>query len=232
MEKAKLMQLEIEEKRKLPKNVKDEIVVKIFHTLIVAIIIIIYFLTVNLFFYNFEAKMFEECMKYYALIIIIATVTVFEIGYRKNSMKFAVIGVELLACGILSLYIPYIFLHTTKMLRLSIMILPIPIVIYYALKSFVIFKGDQIHYQSNLSDVKELVKDTEKKSYLEEDSVKSYRAKMQEEEEIRKVQEQAEAERTEYERIESEKREAEEKALKENLASGKYELDGTDLYRV
>ena len=104
MEKAKLMQLEIEEKRKLPKNVKDEIVVKIFHTLIVAIIIIIYFLTVNLFFYNFEAKMFEECMKYYALIIIIATVTVFEIGYRKNSMKFAVIGVELLACGILSLY--------------------------------------------------------------------------------------------------------------------------------
>ena len=73
MEKAKLMQLEIEEKRKLPKKVKDEIVVKIFHTLIVAIIIIIYFLTVNLFFYNFEAKMFEECMKYYALIIIIAT---------------------------------------------------------------------------------------------------------------------------------------------------------------
>ena len=35
------------------------------------------------------------------------------------------------------------------------------------------------------------------------------------EEEIKKVQEQAEAERTEYERIESEKREAEEKALKE-----------------
>ena len=35
------------------------------------------------------------------------------------------------------------------------------------------------------------------------------------EEEIRKVQEQTEAERTEYERIESEKREAEEKALKE-----------------
>ena len=67
------------------------------------------------------------------------------------------------------------------------MILPIPIVIYYALKSFVIFKGDQIHYQSNLSDVKELVKDTEKRSYLEEDSTKSYRAKMKEEEEIRKV---------------------------------------------
>lgn len=187
MEKAKLMQLEIEEKRKLPKNVKDEIVVKIFHTLIVAIIIIIYFLTVNLFFYNFEAKMFEECMKYYALIIIIATVTVFEIGYRKNSMKFAVIGIELLACGILSLYIPYIFLHTTKMLRLSIMILPIPILGYYMIKSLVIFKKDQFHYQNNLSDIKELVKDTEKKSYLEEDSSKTFRAKMQEEEEIRKV---------------------------------------------
>lgn len=187
MEKAKLMQLEIEEKRKLPKNVKDEIVVKIFHTLIVAIIIILYFLTVNLFYYNFEAVQFENYMKYYALIIIIATVVMFEVGYRKNSMKFAVIGIELLACGILSLYIPYIFLHTTKMLRLSIMILPIPILGYYMIKSLVIFKKDQFHYQNNLSDIKELVKDTEKKSYLEEDSTKTFRAKMQEEEEIRKV---------------------------------------------
>ena len=109
------------------------------------------------------------------------------IGYRKNSMKFAVIGIELLACGILSLYIPYIFLHTTKMLRLSIMILPIPILGYYMIKSLVIFKKDQFHYQNNLSDIKELVKDTEKKSYLEEDSSKTFRAKMQEEEEIRKV---------------------------------------------
>lgn len=187
MEKAKLMQLEIEEKRKLPKNVKDEIVVKIFHTLIVAIIIILYFLTVNLFYYNFEAVQFENYMKYYALIIIIATVVMFEVGYRKNSMKFAVIGIELLVCGILSLYIPYIFLHTTKMLRLSIMILPIPILGYYMIKSLVIFKKDQFHYQNNLSDIKELVKDTEKKSYLEEDSSKTFRAKMQEEEEIRKV---------------------------------------------
>ena len=187
MEKAKLMQLEIEEKRKLPKNVKDEIVVKIFHTLIVAIIIVLYFLTVNLFYYNFEAAQFEVFMKYYALIIIVATVVMFEVGYRKDSIKFAVIGVELLACGILSLYIPYIFLHTTKALRLSIMILPIPVLLYYLFKSLFIYKKDKFHYQNNLSDIKELVKDTEKKSYLEEESSKSYRAKMQEEEEIRKV---------------------------------------------
>lgn len=187
MEKAKLMQLEIEEKRKLPKNVKDEIVVKIFHTLIVAIIIVIYFLTVNLFYYNFEAVQFENFMKYYALIIIVATVIMFEIGFRKNSMKFAVIGIELLACGILSLYIPYVFLHTTKSLRLSIMILPIPILVYYMIKSLIIFKKDQFNYHNNLSDIKELVKDTEKKSYLEEESSKLFRAKMQEEEEIRKV---------------------------------------------
>ena len=187
MEKARLMQLEIEEKRKLPKNVKDEIVVKIFHTLIVAIIIVLYFLTVNLFYYKFEAAQFEVFMKYYALIIIVATVVMFEVGYRKDSIKFAVIGVELLACGILSLYIPYIFLHTTKALRLSIMILPIPVLLYYLFKSLFIYKKDKFHYQNNLSDIKELVKDTEKKSYLEEESSKSYRAKMQEEEEIRKV---------------------------------------------
>lgn len=185
MEKAKLMQLEIEEKRKLPKNVKDNISTNIFQDLLVALIIMAYFCVINFSFYHYDGNVFEEHMKYFALGIIVFTVIAFEIAYRKNSLKLTIIGLELLSCGILSLYIPYIFLHTTNVFRISIMGLPIILLIYYAIKALVVFKQKQFHYQNNLSDVKEILKETEKRSYLDEESTKSYRAKAEREKEYR-----------------------------------------------
>lgn len=185
MEKAKLMQLEIEEKRKLPKKIKDNISTNIFQDLLVAIIIMSYFCIINFLYYNVENNIFEEYMKYFALAIIIFTVITFEISYRKNSIKLLIIGLELLASAILSLYIPYIFLHSTSALRISIMILPSFLVIYYAIKSFIIFKSEQFQYRNNLSDIKEIVKDTENTNYLEEESTKSYRQKVKQEKELK-----------------------------------------------
>ena len=187
MEKAKLMQLEIEEKRKLPKNVKEKIKTNIFHNLIAALIIFVYLVAINIMYYYFEQNVFEQYMKYFALGIILITVIDIELAYRKDSKKMALIGIELLACGVLSLYIPYIYLHTTVYLRSCVMILPAVLLIYYSFKSIIIFKQNQIKYRSNLSDIKDLLKDDERKSYLEEESKKTYRAKMVEEEEIRKV---------------------------------------------
>lgn len=185
MEKAKLMQLEIEEKRKLPKKIKDNISTNIFQDLLVAIIIMSYFCIINFLYYNVENNIFEEYMKYFALAIIIFTVITFEISYRKNSIKLLIIGLELFASAILSLYIPYIFLHSTSALRISIMILPSFLVIYYAIKSFIIFKSEQFQYRNNLSDIKEIVKDTENTNYLEEESTKSYRQKVKQEKELK-----------------------------------------------
>lgn len=192
MEKAKLMQLEIEEKRKLPKKIKDSISTNIFQDLLVAIIIMLYFCAVNFSYYKFENKVFEDIMKYFALGIVLFTVIIFEFSYRKNSMQLLIIGLELFSCAILSLYIPYIFLHTTSAIRISIMILPAFLIIYYGIKSFIIFKRRQFEYRNNLSDVKEIVKDTEKSSYIEEESTKSYREKVEQEnlfrQEVRKEQ--------------------------------------------
>ena len=192
MEKAKLMQLEIEEKRKLPKKIKDNISTNIFQDLLVAIIIMLYFCIINFSYYNFENTIFEENMKYFALGIIVLTVIIFEISYRKSSVKLLIIGLELFSCAILSLYIPYIFLHSTSAIRISVMILPSFLLVYYAIKSFIIFKRKQLEYRNNLSDIKELVKDTENISYIEEESSKSYREKVEQEkifrEKVRKEQ--------------------------------------------
>ena len=88
---AKLMQLEIEEKRKLPKNLKDKISTKIFQDLVVAVIIMAYFCIINITYYKLESYKFEEYLKYFGLGIIIITVISFEIAYRKNSIKNVII---------------------------------------------------------------------------------------------------------------------------------------------
>ena len=185
MDKAKLMQLEIDKKRELPDKIKDRISTDIFQNILAAIIIIGYLFAINVIYYNFENKMFEEYLKFFALGIIIFTIIVFEVSYRKKSLKFCFIGIELLICAVLSLYIPYIYLHTTKELRIGIMILPIGLVVYYAIKSILIFKQKKFSYQNNLSDVKEMMKYTDKTSYLDEESTKTYREKTKEEEKIR-----------------------------------------------
>lgn len=187
MEKAKLMQLEIEQQRKLPKEVKDNINTVIFQNLLAATIIMAYFCLINITYYNFEHSIFEEYMKYFALGIILVTVFDIEIAYRKNSIRLWIIGIEFLAIGVVSLYIPYIYLHTSSIIRIIIMILPAILVIYYFFKSLIIYKQKQFHYQNNLSDVKEIMKYDENKSYLDEKSTKTYRAKTEEEEVIKTV---------------------------------------------
>ena len=187
MEKAKLMQLEIEKKRKLPKEVKNNINTIIFQNLLAATIIMAYFCLINVTYYNFENNIFEEYMKYFALGIILITVIDIEIAYRKNSIKLWIIGGEFLISGIVSLYIPYIYLHTNNIIRIIIMILPAILVVYYFLKSYIIYRQKRFHYQNNLSDVKEILKYDENKSYLEEESTKLYKVKTEEEETIKKV---------------------------------------------
>jgi len=180
MEKAKLMQLEIEEKRKLPISVKNVISTKIFQVLVIATIIMAYFCIVNFIYYKFDNVKFEELLKYFAIIISLCTVITFEISYRKNSIKLLIIGIELFFCGVFSLYIPYLFLHTNSAIRISAMILPSFLIIYYGIKSIVIFKTNQIEYRNSLSDVKEIV-NNKKEGYLEEKSEKSFRAKLKRE---------------------------------------------------
>ena len=186
MENAKLMQLEIEKKRKLPKNVKENINLVIVQNLVAAAILMTYFLIVNITYYTVESIKFEEYLKYFALGMILITVLAFEIAYRKKSMKICTFAIEYLASSVLTLYIPFIYLHTHSIVRILVMILPTILVVYYLFKSFAIFKKKKFQYQNNLSDVKEILKDTEHHSYLDEESTKTYRAKTQEEEKIRK----------------------------------------------
>ena len=177
MDKALLMQKEIEEKRKLPIEVKDKIDKSVFYNFIMAIIIMLYLCSINLLFYLVSENEFNNYIKILALGIVLVTVTTFEIAYRRDSAVICIVGIELLVCSILSLYIPYIYLHSTIVFRTITMCIPIIFAIYYVAKSIIIYLKDGFNYRNNLSDIKEIINDDSNRSYLDEDSRKILREK-------------------------------------------------------
>ena len=227
MDKAELMQKEIENKRKLPEELKKEIKKSILHNILIAVIIIVYLSIINILFYKLENTVFEEQMKFIALGIITVTVIIFEIAYRKQSKRMCIIGIELFLCSIISLYIPYIYLSylfeniNIKFLTYA---LPVGIALYYFLKAYIIYKTGKIKHHNNLSDIKEILKDTEKNSYLDEESSKLYRQQRQFEEQTKKelLEEQLKKVKANKER-KTKKQKTETKKTDKNVAKKKTE---------
>lgn len=181
MEKEKLMQQEIEEKRKLTREVKDKIDSGVFFNFWLAVSIMIYMFFVNLTHIKLNMSTFQIFMKIYSIILTVAMVTFFEISYRKDNLKYALTGIELLMLNILVTYIPYVYYNKNEIIRKLIMLVPVYYGVYYSIKNFIIYKKEQIKHESNLSDVREIIKE-EKESYIDEESTKTLKAKKELEE--------------------------------------------------
>ena len=138
MEKEKLMQQEIEEKRKLTKEVKAKIDSGVFFNFWLAVSIMIYMFFVNLIYIKWNMSDFQIFMKIYSLILTIIMIVFFEISYRKDNLKYALTGIELLILNILVTYIPYVYYNKNEIVRKLIMLLPVYYGVYYSIKNFII----------------------------------------------------------------------------------------------
>ena len=69
---------------------------------------------------------FQIFMKAYSIILTVAMVTFFEISYRKDNLKYALTGIELLILNILVTYIPYVYYNKNEIIRKLIMLVPLP----------------------------------------------------------------------------------------------------------
>ena len=166
-ENLELVTEELEEKRKLPLTLKNEIFKSIFHSLLIAVIIMVYLCIVNVLFHFLDEIKFEIAMKYFALFTIIVTVITLEVAYRRESKRTAIVGIELLLISVYSLYVPYFYLMASPFFMKLSIILPALIAAYYVLKAILIFKSGEFKYHDDLSDVKDILKE-DKKSYIEE----------------------------------------------------------------
>lgn len=167
---SKVIEEVINERRKLPEEVKNKISNSIFFNILLVMFMMIITLVINIMFNKFSLAQFENIMKIVQITVCLISIAIFEYAYKKDSFKKALYGIEFVLFSVAVLYVPYMFnLNNMNFLENVIIVY----VVYYIVKSIV----TAIYYKNkylkeNMSDVKEIVKD-DKKGYLDEESKKT-----------------------------------------------------------
>lgn len=159
MEKADKMVEELTIQKKMTQIVKSKLDDRIFLNCMLAIGIMLYLCTINIVYMFVPKDTAILALKIFAIVIILATVVMFEYSYRKDNGRFAIVGIELFIISTIVLYIPYIYENTQKLMCRIVVLAPVFCAVYYIVKSIIIYIKTEKQYQNNLSDVREIVKE-------------------------------------------------------------------------
>ena len=160
---------EISEKTKLPNEIKEKIKKEVFTNIIIASIIILYFILIVLGSANSIKSVRTTDLNIFSLLFLGGAIFLFEIAYRKDDGKLAMYGIESLAIAIFMLFLPYIIFELNESNKKYYLMASAYIAGYYILKSIIIaIKTKNKYMNENISDVKEIVK-KEKTRRIKED---------------------------------------------------------------
>lgn len=161
---------EINEKTKLPNEVKEKIKKEVFTNITVASVIILYFIFIILGSVGSIKNVRTIDLNIFSILFLGIAIAIFEISYRKDDAKLAMYGIESLVVAIFTLFLPYIIFELNGANKKYYLLASIYIASYYILKSIVIsIKTKNKHLNSNISDVKEIVKKEKTKRRIKEE---------------------------------------------------------------
>ena len=147
----------IEKSKKMPKEQKHAILKKIGFNMLIAVVIVIYFVFMILGFINIERQTYINDLKVFSLVIIALTIILFEQAYNKNNGKIAVYGIEALVVAIVTLLMLYTAILYQDVFIILVSTIAIVIFAYYVIKSIVILVKERKKWINSISDVKEIV---------------------------------------------------------------------------
>lgn len=212
---------EINEKRKMPKDVKEALRKEIFINIIICAFLVTYFLFLFLGSVDKTKEVRAIDLKIFSTIYLATSIILFEIAYRKDSGKLAIHGIEILLVAIMTLFLPYIIFELDSKYQKIYYFIGEYIAAYYVIKCICIAVIRKRKYNKDISDIKEIVK-------------KEKRPIKKENEEIIKepkvtVENKKEEETVEEKTIEKTKRETNTKKKTTNKESQKKEIKKSEI---
>lgn len=185
MEKEEYIADVIKERKKLPNNIKNYILLNVFFNVIMAIIMLVSTLIINITFSKVDENIFKTYIHIFQMVLASITIIFFETAYKKDSFLISFYGIEMFIFSLTVMFVPHMYISKGKFNYLIILV--VLYTIYYIFKSIisaVYLRNDYI--KSNISDVKEIVKD-DKKGYIDEESKKTLRENKRMQEEAKKI---------------------------------------------
>ena len=148
----------LEEKKKIPKSVVEKINSKVFENMIIAAIIMVYFVALNLGMSNIPTENYIMDLKVFSIMLLIITILIFEFGYKRDNESLWMHGVETMALGIFTLYLIYLYSIYYATFGPLIISAAIVVLVYYAIKIAIIQRRIEKEYKKSLTDIGEIVK--------------------------------------------------------------------------
>ncbi len=215
------MKKEKTKKNKIPKEISQEILKKIFYNLLRAIGVMIYFVILNLAYVNIKQEKLVGDIEVFAGAFLVAGIYMMEKAYKRDSGEKAITAIELLVLAIHSLSIMHIITFYKYDFRFYLLTSSYVFSIYYVFKSIVMYTKGRKEYLNSLSDISEIVK--------KEEPIKKEAKKRNKEEMEEKVAEETET-KTE-EKIEEKGKKKTEK-VKETEKAEKKEVKPKSIRRL
>ena len=160
---TKEMQEKLEEKIKLPKEIKEKQNKIAMENFFYAIFMSVYFIFLNMGFHNIVKHIFVVDTQVFSGIALVTAIILFEKAFKKENGNIAIHGIEILVLAIITLFIPFIYYMNMDFTSLIMVILIAGFNLYYLTKVVVIRLKIQSEYRTSLSDVKKIVKKEKKK---------------------------------------------------------------------
>lgn len=160
---------EIDEKTKLPYEIKDKIKKDVFTNIVIASIIILYFIFIVLGSFGSVKNVRAIDLNIFSILFLGIAIFLFEIAYKKDDGKLAMYGIESLVVAVFTLFLPYIIFELDGTNKKYYLMASIYIAAYYILKSIYIYTKTKNKYMNNISDVKDLVKKEKTKRRIKEE---------------------------------------------------------------
>lgn len=143
------------------KEVSEKHMKKIYLNILKAILVVIYFLTLNLVSEKISALYLERGIEICTMIFLFLAIFIFELAYKKDDDDLVVQGIEVLVLSAYTLTSQYI----TKRFNLNFKIYSLAssyiIAIYFVVKCIWYYTKGRKEIADDLSDIKEIVKEKE-----------------------------------------------------------------------
>ena len=130
---------------------------KIFKNLIILVLIIFYFNLINITYITTNENLITLITSISSIVLLFLSILLFEVAYHKDNGKLAINGIEILVIAFHTLTIWYVISRSNLSFQSYILFSTYAVLIYYILKSIIIYTEGKREYLKSLSDIHEIV---------------------------------------------------------------------------
>ena len=134
--------------------------IRIYINIVIAVIIMIYFISINFAYYKVEENNLLILLKVFSMIILSIAIALIEIAYRKDNGNIAINSVEAIVLAGYTLSITHVVNSQKINFANYILISSYMFSIYYLLKAIIVYTKERKEFLNSLSDIREIVSNT------------------------------------------------------------------------